>query len=200
MNNTNQSFCEKLLRMEEISPDLKEKYEKEIKNMFKKKLSKTGKWLLMISLLLISAYVVFQIGLILLLPFWQFTGGVAGRSATQWYIKNIGGLFCGILWVIVSAWILRRGMFNKKIHIPLLAFIGWCLVISIYYGFKDLLLLEVQHIYPEIFISRDMVSFLLMGVIVALICFYINYIKFKMQERILEIEYRVSELAEKVET
>ncbi len=182
MNPGGDSFRDRLLTMEQVTPSLKERYELEIQAMIEQKLTKIGRVIWLISTILGFAFAVLFGGLAVFLPAelpWQGRVGFAG-----------GALF-GIGWGMLGGRILRRGSLNLQTDGFAVAAISW-----VWPVFLLTLFLVCA---PNNLIGLRMIisglAFLLMGA-VFLIAGIIRQSELRSREKMLEIEYRVAELTE----
>jgi hypothetical protein len=180
----NKPFRDKLIESEPINPSFKQKYDKEVKAMLEKKLNKLQK-------------ISFPISGLFGLFFFVFFGYVTIISKELPGLSRLGfgiGSIFGLAWAAMMLWILKRGRLNLKTHPRMMAGWAWGVTLS---NMTILLLVGGQH--PNetwaVYMAVSGLVFLLMGA-VFLITDRIDQNQLKTQEKLLEIELRIAELAE----
>lgn len=188
MNESNKTFRDKLLDMEKSSDNYKKKYEKEVKEMVEKKLTGLTK----------LAHIV---GLIMGLGFATLFGTLAVTAPKEfplwgrftWGIGAVGGLAI----IAVEASILRKGAVNLKTDEMVIAKLPWCFLVII----GTILLVFSGRVSDPIKAVHMLVSFLFFFIMatVFMVQAFVQRSELNTREKLLEIEYRLAELAEKIE-
>jgi len=189
MNESQKTFRDKLLDMEKANTPYKEKYDKEIMEMFDKKLTGLQKWGQVLGLAMGLGFF-FLFGTLAIIvpkefPLW-------GRA-----IWIIGSVF-GLVFAALSVWILKKGAVNLKTDDMAAAGLGWAFIVIV-----ATLVLVFSGKSPEPITGvRMLVSILIFEVMAAagLLKAIIQRSEVNTREKLLEIEYRLAELADKVET
>jgi len=188
MNNARKEFRDRLVAMEQITPSLEERYQKETKAMFEKKLTRP------MNLAWIGAGIL-GIGFVVLF-------GAAAVMAPREFpmlgrLMFVAGAVFGLAWAALAAVIVRRGSINLKSDGKAAAGMTWCFLVLLT---TVTLLLASKH--PNRIVGVHMICgvlpFLIMGT-VFMIQYRIQEAELKTREKLLEIELRIAELAEKLE-
>ena len=184
MNDTNQGFREQLLKSEQVTPALKERYEREIQAMLEKQLAGVRRWVWLGSAIMGAAFAVLFGTLAIITPAGFPLVGRVGFAA--------GALF-GIGWAVLGIRVFRRGLLDLKKDSGAAAGMAWALPV---------LLLTMWMVWaPDTIVGLRMILcglvFLVMG-LGFLMRHVIELSELKTRERLLEIEYRLAELAETV--
>ena len=120
MNESQKTFRDELLDMEKANTHYKEKYEKEIKEMFEKKLTGLKRWEYIVGLGMgLGFFVLFGTLAIIVpkeFPLWA-------RS-----IWIFGAVF-GLVFAGLSVWVLKKGTVNLKTDNMAAAGLGWGLIV-----------------------------------------------------------------------
>ena len=188
MNNIGTEFRNRLVAMEQTTPSLEENYRKEIKAMYEKKLTRPMKlsWI---------GSGILGIGFVVL-------GGTMAIIAPEGFpivsrLMFVAGAVFGLAWAIMAAAIVKRGSINFKSHGKAAAGVPWCFIVLL----TTVTLVQAAN-HPDrivgVYRICAMLPFLIMGSI-----FMINYqiekSELKTNEKLLEIELRLAELAKKLE-
>ncbi len=188
MNNARKEFRDRLVAMEQITPSLKERYQKEIRAMFEKKLTRPMKLAWIGSGILGMGFVVLFGTVAIIVPE-EFP--MLGR------LMFVAGAVFGLAWAALAAVIVRRGSINLKSHGKAAVGITWCFLVLLT---TVILVLAGKH--PDRIVGVYMICavlpFLIMGA-VFMIQYRIQEAELKTREKLLEIELRMVELAEKLE-
>jgi hypothetical protein len=184
MNRSNHAFRDRLLKMEQASPALKEQYTKEIQAMLEKQLTGIRRWAWLASGLLGIVFTLLFGTLAIVIPAEFPWWGRLGFAA--------GALF-GIGWLVLGIKVFRRGSENLKLDSAAVG-MGWGLT---------LFMVTVAMVWApdnlagvrSILIGLVFVVFSVVG----LLQHWIEKSELKTHEKLLQIEYRLAELAEIVE-
>lgn len=184
MNDTNRIFREDLLKSEQVTPALKERYEREIRAMLEKQLTGVRRWVWLGSAILGVAFALLFGTLAIVTPADFPLVGRVGFAA---------GAFFGIGWAVLGIRGFRRRSLDLKKDSGAAAGLAWALPIIL------LTLWMVSA--PDTIVGLRMILsglvFLVMG-LAFLMRHVIELSELKTRERLLEIEYRLAELAETV--
>jgi len=188
MNRSHNNFHDRLLGAEKLNDAFKAKYEKELKTMIEKKLTTAGKlgyvgW----AMLGIGFFVLFGTMAIIApgeFPMWSRFGFIAGA-------------IFGLAWTVLALTIIKKGTINLKLHPVVMAGMGWGFVVIL-----TTLFLVFGSKFPDKIIGIQMVvnvlPFLIMAAVFLIIA-KVGRMRLETREKLLEIEYRLAELAEKME-
>jgi len=186
MNEPQKTFSDKLLEIEKTNDSYKEKYDKEIKEMFEKKLTGLQKWGQVLGLAMGLGFF-FLFGTLAIIvpkefPLW-------GRA-----IWILGAVF-GLLSAVLSVCVLKKGTINLKTDDMAAAGLGWAFIVIV----ATLVLVFSGKLPEPITGVRMLVSILIFEVMAAagLLKAIIQRSEVNTREKLLEIEYRLAELAEK---
>jgi len=180
----NGGLRERLLKMEQVTPSLKQRYDQEIQAMLEKKLTGIRRWVWFASAIGGLAFAVLFGTLAVTLPTrfpWPGRLGFAG-----------GALF-GIGWAVLGIRVFRRGALDLKIDTGAAAALSWVLPVF-------LVTLFMVGAPDNITGLRMILSGLvfLVGGAVFLIRHVIELSELTVREKLLEIEYRLADLTEAV--
>jgi len=189
MNESNKTFRDELVDMEKADTSCKEKYEKEMKEMFEKKLTRWEKLLWIVGLGMGLGFFVLFGTLAIIVP----------KEFPLWgrFIWIFGAVF-GLVFAALSVWILKKGTVNLKTDDMAAAGLGWAFIVII----ASIVLVHSGDLPEPITGVRMLVSILIFEVMAAamLLKAIIQRSELNTREKLLEIEYHLAELAEKVET
>ncbi len=189
MNESQKTFRDRLLDVEKANTPYKEKYEKEIKEMFEQKLTGLQKWGQVLGLAMGLGFF-FLFGTLAIIvpkefPLW-------GRV-----IWIIGAVF-GLVFAALSVCILKKGTVNLKTDELSSAWLGWGFIVII-----TSITLVYSGRLPEPITGVRMIVWMLVFEVSAgifLLKAIIQRSEVNTREKLLEIEYRLAELAEKFKT
>jgi len=189
VNESNKAFRDRLLELEKTNATYKEKYEKEIQEMFEKKLTGWERWGQVLGLAMGLGFF-FLFGTLAIIvpkefPLW-------GR-----FIWILGAVF-GLAFAALSVWVLKKGTVNLKTDNMAGAGLGWGFIVIV----ATIVLVHSGDLPQPITGVRMLVSILIFEVMAAalLLKAIVQRSEVNTREKLLEIEYRLAELAEKVET
>jgi MFS family permease len=178
----NDSFRDRLLKMEQATPALKERYDKEIQAMLEKRISGIRRWVWLGSAVMGVGFAVLFGTLAIITPAEFPMTGRIGFAA--------GALF-GIGWAVLGWRVFRRSSINLKIDSGAAAGMAW--------GLPIILLTLFMVSAPDSIVGLRMIIsglvFLVMG-LAFLLRHVIEQSELKTREKLLEIEYRLAELVE----
>ena len=189
MNKSEKTFRDKLLETEKPNTGYKEKYKKEVKAMVEEKLTGIRKWQMI-------GFLIMSLGLGILFG----TLAVIVPKEFPWWGRfgfAVGAVFC-LAFVGMYARILKKGAINLRKDKVDIAWLGWgCVVIigTIALVFSGKLPDRVVGVHWLV-----SVLFYLVAAGVLLLRAHIQRSEVNTREKLLEIEYRIAELAEKVES
>ena len=197
MNESNKIFRDKLLDLEKPSAKHKEKYEKEILAMVEKKLSVYMR---------IGFAVLGLIGLLVTIGFgsvaFKHASGIGGFLIR---VATVPGTILAFAGTVLAVWVAIKGTLNLGTQAPTLA--GICLALGFFiittwmFQFVTPITLEVPVDWRSVFGTQlALIGFFFLITIGLIVILRIIYrVEFKTNEKLLEIEYRLAELAEKLE-
>ena len=184
MNEMNRGFREQLLGAEQVDPALKERYHKEIQAMFEKKLTGFRRWVWLGSAVMGLAFTVLFGTLAVILPEGFPWMGRVGFAA--------GALF-GIGWALLGLKVFRRGSLDLK-------FDNWA-ASGMAWGLPIVMVTLFMVAAPDNIVGLRMILcglvFLVMGA-VFLIRYVVEQSELKTREKLLEIQYRLADLTERM--
>jgi len=197
MNKKEETIRDGLLAMEKKDIDKKSEFEKQINAMVSKQLSFPARF---------GFAVLAIVGLLVALPFAEMSFSKVGPGL-EFIVRivTIPGLVLALTWAVVTGWIAARGRFNLRTLPPRMAGIGIIL------GFFGIVLFLFIFIVPitlhkptdasSIFgIQLSIIAFFFLVTIGLCVLLRILYrMQFQVREKLLEIEYRIAGLAEKIE-
>jgi len=187
MENSYDDFRTRLLKSERFNPELKEKYNREVHMLFEKKLTAPKKWAMMtlIAVMLVQAgfflYAIITFGS---LPF-------LGRVGF-----GVGMLF-SLSFAILLFSIVKRGKINIKSDSNRYTGLIWVFLVIMITLFM-LITGNMHDTAKGIFMVLNGLVFLIFGV-VFLLQNTINQANLNLQEKLLEIEFRLAEMKEMIE-
>jgi MFS family permease len=181
------SFRERILATEPVDPVLRQKYEQEIQAMLEKKLTTSQRvlWILT-GLLSIGFVAVF---------------GTAALMAPREFplLARVGfgvGALFGLAWAVLSYQTVRNGKMHIRKDPKTMAGATWSFMVIMMTIFMLLSSRAGDHVWGVQMIVNGLVFFIIAAV------FMINTVvedaQLKTQEKLLEIEYRLAELAEQL--
>ena len=189
MNESDKTFREKLLDMEKPNASYKKQYEMEVLAMVEKKL--TG-WTKLSHI----------VGLIMGLGFTILFGTMAvivPKEFPIWgrFLFALGAVF-GLAIIIVEVWILKKGTINLKKDEMAMAGLGWGFVVIV----SAAVLVFSGQLADRIVAVHMLVSLLFYLVMAAvfMIRAFIQRSELNTREKLLEVEYRLADHAEKIES
>jgi Na+/proline symporter len=201
MNRTDKTMSERLVDAEKTNTTHREEYQKLMQAIVSRKLS-------FLERLGFAALAI--VGLMAAFPFAELSLSKIG-SGMGFIVRivTIPGLVLALTWAVVTGWIAARGLFNLRTLPPRIAGIGIAL------GFFGVVLFLFVYIVPVTLndptdvrstwsgvwgIQLSLIAFFFLIIVGLCVVLRLLYrIQFQTREKLLEIEYRIAELAEKVE-
>ncbi len=188
MKNKKNTFRDELLGMEKPNADYKKNYERQVKEMVEKKLTGLRKWGTIAGLVMgLGFFVLF--GTLAIITPKEFPSW--GRA-----IWAIGSLF-GLAFAILSALVLKKGTVNLKTDDMAFAGLAWGFIVIV----STITLVNAGRLSDPTIAIKMLVSLLIFEVMAAagLRKAIIERSGVNTREKLLEIEYRLADLAEKME-
>jgi hypothetical protein len=187
MNESKREFVERLVAKEELSSDYRQKYEKEVQAMLEKQITGIRRLPYIISL-------VIGLGLFVLLGIMVVIAPkeipISGRA-----IFAAGAVF-GLGFAGLSAWILMNGALNLKKHPTAMAGMSWGIAVII---------ITLAVVAAPRFDDPARGALMIVGALPCLVAAAafmvsnrIDQAQMKTGEKLLEIEYRLADLADKI--
>jgi hypothetical protein len=197
MTEKDTAIRERLLDMEKPGIANREEYQKRMQAIVSRKLSFLER---------IGFAALAIVGLLAALPFAELSFSKVG-SGMEFVVRivTIPGLVLALTWAVVTGWIAAGGRFNLRTLPPRIAGIGIAL------GFFGIVLFMFVFIVPITMqdptdarsilgIQLSLIAFFFLVIVGLCVVLRLLYrIQFQTREKLLEIEYRIAELAEKVE-
>ena len=179
-------FDQKLIAQQKVDPALRERYEKEVKTMFEKKLTITNK----------VFFAVMSLVCIVLMGYFSYAA-ITLRALPM--IARMG-FVAGILFAAGSAFVLlrmlRSGRMNLRKDSNAMVGMAWVFVVAM---ITIMMVLGGQH--PErvnsVFMVVNGLVFLIGGA-VFLLQQNISNAQMKMEERMLELQYQLAQLTDEL--
>lgn len=180
----NKSFRDKLIESEPINPTFKQKYEREVKAMLEKKLTKIQK-------------IGYTFATLLGIGFTIIFATVAIIGTELPFLARLGfgfGAIFGLVWAGFTGWILKKGEINLKSHPTAMVGMTW--------GFTIIMVVIYMFLAPKAADPTKGIHMLIIGLIFLvqaaafMISNRIDQAQLKTQEKLLELELRIAELAE----
>ena len=200
MNKSNKTFRNELLDMEKPNVNYKEKYEKEIHKMVEKKLGVFGR----VGIGLLAAT-----GVLVILAFvdlLKWAVPTEGISNTVTYGFILSGLVLAVVFTILTVYLVLFGRFGLRIKPSLIVGVGAAMIFFLIVArtfFTELSLLQINPQDWRVKLQEQLAAaifFMLVFVGLYLILRVLYRLEFKTREKLLEIEYRLVELTEKIES
>ena len=182
----NDSFRERLLRLEQVTPALKERYDKEVQAMLEKRITGVSRWVVLGSAVMSVVFAV-------LLGVWAIIPPAEEVPLPARIPVAVGALF-SVGFVILGLRIFRRGSFDLKFDTAVINGMVWVFAVLMVIMFSVMSLLA-----PDRIAGLWMMIFGLVVLVVGavfLIRHGIAQSELRTREKLLEIEYRLAELAE----
>ena len=188
MNKSEKTFRDKLLDIEKTNTTYKQNYERQVREMTEKKLTGLRKFGTIVSLCMGLGFFVLFGTLAVTVP----------KEFPLWCraIWAIGSLF-GLAFAGLSAWILKKGTLNLKTDDMAMAGLAWGFIVIM----ATITLVNAGKLPDPTIAIKMLVSVLIFEVMAAagLLKAIIERSEVKTREKLLEIEYKLADIAEKME-
>ncbi len=188
MRSPGREFRDRLVNMEQVTPALREKYRKGIQAIFEKELTGFGR----------LAWIATGIGGIgFLAVFGTAAVLVPGEFPLIGRLMFVAGAAFGLAWAVLSALIVKRGSYHRISHSRAAAGLGWSVAIVCATG-----ALLLSNEYPDSIVGVKMICVSLVFLVPAAMFMLRSRIQeseLRTREKLLDIELRLAELAEKLE-
>jgi hypothetical protein len=197
MNKPDKTFRDKLLELNKPNQSYKDKYEKEIQKMLEKKLNYF--WRIGFSIFSI-------LGMLVTITFLKLAFSKMGHKDLGMFVRTItvSGAVLALAWMSLTAWIAITGKLNLRNQPARMAAIGIAL------GFFLMLYLMLVFLFPVVL--NEPTGHSIIGIYISLIGFFLVVtislcliisalyrVGFRTREKLLEIEYRLADLTDKLE-
>jgi hypothetical protein len=198
MNKSRRIFRDELLSMEKRNAVYKDKFEKEAQEMFEKKLNYI--WRAGFAILSMT-------GLLAFIPFFELASSKMGVEALGLIVRTsavLGAAFC-LAWTFLMGWVAARGKLNLRTQPVHMAVIGIALGFLGVTHFMFTFVFPISLNYPTDYRSICGLQLALIGfffVTTLGLCIILSFLcraGLRNREKLLEIEYRILELNEKME-
>jgi hypothetical protein len=184
MENMKENFRKRLLESEHISPDLKEKYNREVHMLFEKKLTGPRKWFMTAMIAVMLGQAAF------------FLYAVIAFSELPFLARASFGV--GVIFALAFAFLLfsiiRKGSMNIKTDSNTMTGITWGFLVIMITLFM-LVSGGMHDTVRGVSMVLNGLVFLVFGV-VFMLQNNINQASLKLQEKLLEIEFQIAEMKE----
>lgn len=187
MNESNKTFRDKLLDVEKPNATYKEKYEKEVSAMFEKKLTFFGR-------LIYALLGVIALG-------WGLWYGVAGilglmeLPVSARIVFTILAIIC-LSFAVLAGWTAKNGTIKLKLQPPAITCMIWAFVVVMLMGLMAKGIRQAEPIWAIQAVVYGSVFLIVTSLL--MIVNRIQQSEYNTREKLLEIEYRLAELAEKI--
>ncbi len=186
MNRSDKDISNQLLGIEQWDPIYQERYRKELQKMLEKKLTGARRWVYIF-------WAALGTGFTLLFGTLAIIAGELPLLARFGFA--VGAVF-GLVWACLAGSIVKRGVFDLKAHPKAMAGLSWGLVVIMV-----TLFMLIGGGLPDAIKGVQMVVNGLVFLIMAamfMVLSRINEAELKTREKLLEIELRLAEIAEKM--
>jgi len=198
MNRANKTFRDKLLDMENPNTLYRKKYEKEVQVMLEKELNHFWR---------AGLAVLGVVGLLAALPFVEVASSRIGHNGLGLFVRavTVSGAVLAFAWTILMGWIAARGKLDLRTQPARIAAIGVALGFFFVAYFMFVFVLPIALEYPTDYRSICGIHMALMGfflVVTIGLCLTLRALyrtEFRTREKLLQIEYRLVELSERIE-
>jgi len=186
VNRSDKDISNQLLGIEQWDPVYQERYRKELQKMLEKKLTGVRRWSYIF-------WIVLGIGFTILF------GTVAIIARELPVLARVGfavGAVSGLVWACLAGSIVKRGVFDLKAHPKAMAGLSWVTVVIMVTLFM-LIGSRIPDAIKGVQMVVNCLVFLMMAA-VFMIFARINQAELNTREKLLEIELRLAEIAEKM--
>jgi hypothetical protein len=184
--NASRNLGARLSELEPVNPDLRGKYEQNLKDLFERKLSWPGK-------VFIGVVGAASIGIAIFLGAMAILPPELPALAQAGFV---GGVVFSLAWAGLCGWTLRKGNWYGKIQPTLIAVLVWIFAIFLETLFLMLAPTASNPYLWTVAILAGLV--ILIGAGVQFIATRIQQSELMLRESFLRMEYRLAELAEQV--
>lgn len=199
MNRANKTFRDELLDMEKPNPTYNKKYRKELQAMLEMKLNYF--WRAGFAILSV-------VGLLAAISFIEMASSRMGHSDLGLFVRvvTVSGAILAVAWTILTGWIAARGKLNLMTQPARIAAIGIAFGFFLMAYFMFVFVLPIAMAYPTDYRSICGIHLALMGfflVVTIGLCLILRALyrtESRTREKLLEIEYRLVELGEKIQS
>ena len=198
MIESDKTMSERLLNVEKPSTAQREEYQRQMQDILSKKLSIFGR---------VGFAVLAIIGLLAALPFAELSFSNVGPGMEYVVrIVTIPGLVLALAWTVFTGWIAVRGRFNLRTLPPRIAGLGiafgfFSVVIYLFVFIVPITMHDPSDARSILGIQMSLIAFFFVVIVGLCVVLRLLYrIQFQTREKLLEIEYRIADLAEKVES
>jgi Na+/proline symporter len=191
MNMHNNSFTDRLLAMEKTSPIYKEQYERKVKAMLEKKLSRIQR---------VGFALLAVIGICATILFCNM---VQKKQEDIWRLFTVPPLVLAIIWTLLTGWITVTGKLklrSQRLGIIIIA-LAMCFFTVVAFMLIWIIPLSRRDIsdLPVLGTQLTLVGFFLVNTIgLCVVLAGLNRLDFRSREKLLEIECRLVDLTEKI--
>jgi Na+/proline symporter len=191
MNMHNNSFTDRLLAMEKTSPIYKEQYERKVKAMLEKKLSRIQR---------VGFALLAVIGICATILFCNM---VQKKQEDIWRLFTVPPLVLAFIWTLLTGWITVTGKLklrSQRLGIIIIA-LALCFFTVVAFMLIWIIPLSRRDIsdLPILGTQLTLVGFFLVNTIgLCVVLAGLNRLDFRSREKLLEIECRLIDLTEKI--
>lgn len=191
MNMHNNSFTDRLLAMEKTSPIYKEQYERKVKAMLEKKLSRIQR---------VGFALLAVIGICATILFCNM---VQKKQEDIWRLFTVPPLVLAFIWTLLTGWITVTGKLklrSQRLGIIIIA-LALCFFTVVAFMLIWIIPLSRRDIsdLPILGTQLTLVGFFLVNTIgLCVVLAGLNRLDFRSREKLLEIERRLIDLTEKI--
>jgi hypothetical protein len=194
MNQSNKTFSDKLLDVEKPSTTYKEQFERQVQAVFEKKLNYPSR---------VGLAVLGIVGLLIAIPCGEMAfSSMSNELALFVLIVYISGMVLAIAWAILIGWIAVRGRLNLRIQLSRIVTIGIALGFFFMLDFTGRFVLPLAREDHRSIFGTLLVLIGFFFIVIFVLCLILRILyrtEFKTYEKLLKVEYRLAELAEKIE-
>ena len=202
MSKANQTLRDRLLDMDTPETAEQRKYEKEVRAMIEKNVSLSGR---------IFLGVLLPIGFLFVLFFLHMLFGILPRVSDDNLVRitypfNILGLILSVTWVILLSYLVVSGRYGRRINVSLVAGIGLAIsfILTVVFTLKQEY--PLLHANPQdwrVKLNEQLaivMLFMLVLIGLYLVIRLLSRLEYKTSEKLLQLEYRIADLGEKLGT
>lgn len=192
MKMNNNSFTDRLLAMEKTSPIYKEQYERKVKAMLEKKLSRIQR---------VGFAILAVIGICATI---LFCNVVQKKQEDIWRLFTVPPLVLSFIWTLLTGWITVTGKLklrSQRLGIIIIA-LALCFFTVVAFMLIWIIPLSRRDIsdLPILGTQLTLVGFFLVNTIgLCVVLAGLNRLDFRSREKLLEIECRLVDLTEKID-